>query len=195
MRAQPRTQQRPKAFHGIDMDRMETVTILVTGVFSTAVTHALVHIPPLWQGRINHILVRIDHRAGFDRGLDERSDGLLLHVLQHDDSDRAAALDHPEDRWLFLLEGAPTGCTLEPPTTWSATRGGAAAGAGGVVVGGNVHGDIHVHSAPATETFSPALRDAYLRRVMDRCGTLSLTGIDPAAGQRDTDPQLRLNAV
>ena len=77
------------------------------------------------------------------------------------------------------------------------TGGGVAAGAGGVAVAGNVHGGIHLHSAPAPETtFSPALRDAYLRRVMERCGTLSLTGIDPAAaGQRDTDPQLRLNAV
>lgn len=57
-------------------------------------------------------------------------------------------------------------------------------------------GAVATHSAPATKTFSPALRDAYLRRVMERCGTLSLTGIDPAAaGQRDTDPQLRLNAV
>ena len=116
MRAQPRTQQRPKAFHGVDMDLMETVTILVTGVFSTAVTHALVHIPPLWQGRINHLLVRIDHRAGFDRGVNKRSDGLLLHVLQHDDPDRAAALDHPEDRRLFLRERTPTGCALESPT-------------------------------------------------------------------------------
>ncbi len=77
-----------------------------------------------------------------------------------------------------------------------ATQGGAAAGAGGVAVGGNVNGGIHLHSAPASATFSPALRDAYLRRVMERCGALSLTGIDPAAaGQRDTDPQLRLNAV
>jgi formylglycine-generating enzyme required for sulfatase activity/nucleoside phosphorylase len=91
----------------------------------------------------------------------------------------------------------------QPPTTINntgsgavATRGGAAAGAGGVAVAGNVHGGIHLHSAPATATFSPALRDAYLRRVMERCGTLSLTGIDlAAAGQRDTDPQLRLNAV
>ena len=77
-----------------------------------------------------------------------------------------------------------------------ATQDGVAAGAGGVAVGGNVQGGIHLHSAPAAATFSPALRDAYLRRVMEHCGTLSLTGIDPAAaGQRDTDPQLRLNAV
>ncbi|TVR58135.1 MAG: NACHT domain-containing protein [Candidatus Competibacteraceae bacterium] len=77
-----------------------------------------------------------------------------------------------------------------------AIEGGAAAGAGGVAVGGNVHGGIHLYSAPAPATFSPALREAYLRRVMERCGALSLTGIDPAAaGQRDTDPQLRLNAV
>lgn len=44
-----------------------------------------------------------------------------LPFLQHDDSDLAAALNHPEDRRLFLREGAPTGCTLEPPTTWSAS--------------------------------------------------------------------------
>ncbi len=73
MRAQPRTQQRPKTFQSVDMDLMETATILVTGVFSTAVTHALVHIPPLRQSSINHLLVRIDHRAGFDRLLDEQS--------------------------------------------------------------------------------------------------------------------------
>lgn len=114
MRAQPGTQQRPKAFQGVDMDLMETVTVLVTGAFSPAVTHALPHVPPLRQGRINPLLIRIDHRAGFDRGLDERSDGWLLHVLQQDDPDRAAALEHPEDRRLFLRERAPTGCTLEP---------------------------------------------------------------------------------
>ncbi|MDS4031415.1 MAG: SUMF1/EgtB/PvdO family nonheme iron enzyme [Candidatus Contendobacter sp.] len=77
-----------------------------------------------------------------------------------------------------------------------ATEGGVAAGAGGVAVRGDVHGGIHLHPAPAPATFSPALREDYLRRVMERCGALSLTGIDPAAaGQRDTDPQLRLNAV
>jgi hypothetical protein len=34
---------------------------------------------------------------------------LLLHVLQHDEPDLAAALNHPKDRQLFLLERAPTG--------------------------------------------------------------------------------------
>ncbi len=40
-----------------------------------------------------------------------------------------------------------------------------------------------------------ALRDAYLNRVMERCGYLSLAGIDPAAVQSDGDRQLNLNAV
>ncbi|PJI37864.1 MAG: hypothetical protein CTR54_22790, partial [Rhizobium sp.] len=96
----------------------------------------------------------------------------------------------------------PESPMAQPPTAIQNTgsgavaQGGVAVGAGGVAVGGNVNGGIHLHNPPAPEPFSPALRDAYLRRVMERCGTLSLTGIDPAAaGQRDTDPQLRLNAV
>src|SRR5512147_947603 len=96
MRAQPRAQQRPKAFQGVDMDLMETVTILVTGIFSTAVAHALVQIPPLRQGIINHILVRIHYITEFDRFLDERSYGLPLHVLQHGNPDLASTLNHPK---------------------------------------------------------------------------------------------------
>ncbi|MFO1432825.1 MAG: hypothetical protein U1F76_22350 [Candidatus Competibacteraceae bacterium] len=40
-----------------------------------------------------------------------------------------------------------------------------------------------------------ALRDAYLNRVMERCGFLSLASIDPAAAQGDTDTRLNLNSV
>ena len=41
-----------------------------------------------------------------------------------------------------------------------------------------------------------ALRDAYLNRMMGRCGYLSLAGIDPAiAGKQDSDARLSLNAV
>ncbi len=40
-----------------------------------------------------------------------------------------------------------------------------------------------------------ALRNDYLNRVMERCGYLSLAGIDPAAAQSDDDRRLNLNAV
>jgi formylglycine-generating enzyme required for sulfatase activity len=39
------------------------------------------------------------------------------------------------------------------------------------------------------------LRNAYLNRVMERCGYLSLASIDPAAAQGDTDTRLNLNSV
>ena len=63
-----------------------------------------------------------------------------------------------------------------------------------MAVGGNVNGGIHLHSAPIiTKSFCRPCATPIWWRVVARCGTLSLTGIDPAAaGQRDTDPQLRL---
>ena len=50
---------------------------------------------------------------------------------------------------------------------------------------------------PTTPGMTPserALRDAYLNRIKERCGYLSLAGIDPAATQSDGDRQLNLNA-
>ena len=77
-----------------------------------------------------------------------------------------------------------------------ATQGGVAAGAGGVAVRGDVHGDIHVHSESASGPSSLALRNAYLKRVIEQCGYLSLTGIDPAAAdQRDDEKRFSLNAI
>ncbi len=70
-----------------------------------------------------------------------------------------------------------------------------AAGAGGAAVGGNVYGDISITAGRPAENPEPALRNAYLNRVMERCGYLSLAGIDPAAAQSDGDRQLNLNAV
>ena len=77
-----------------------------------------------------------------------------------------------------------------------ATQGSVAAGVGGVAVGGNMQGDIHIHSSPALGLSSLALRNAYLQRVMERCGYLSLTGIDPAtASRRDDENRFSLDAI
>src|SRR4051794_31494658 len=40
-------------------------------------------------------------------------DGYLLDIGQHPDHDLATALDHAEDRWLFLLQGAATADPLQ----------------------------------------------------------------------------------
>ena len=46
MRAQPRTQQRPKTFHSVDMDLMETVTILIHGrILHGCGTRSCAHTP------------------------------------------------------------------------------------------------------------------------------------------------------
>ena len=77
-------------------------------------------------------------------------------------------------------------------------RGGAvAAGAGGASVGGNVYGGIHITGTPpAGQNSRSELRAAYLGRVREQCGYLSLAGIDPvAAGQGDAESRLRLDAV
>ncbi|HKH46532.1 MAG TPA: SUMF1/EgtB/PvdO family nonheme iron enzyme [Thermoanaerobaculia bacterium] len=72
----------------------------------------------------------------------------------------------------------------------------------GVAVGGDVHGGIHLHnSSPLTAATSPdrtdpaALRRAYLSRLIEQVGVLSLTGIDPAAARGEAEARLSLDAI
>lgn len=74
--------------------------------------------------------------------------------------------------------------------------GAMAGGAGSVMVGGNVHGDVHVHPAAPSDRSAPAaLRSAYLKSLMEDVGRLSLEGIDPAAAQGEAEARLSLEAV
>jgi len=50
MRTQPGAQQRPEAFHRIDMDLVEPDAILVAGVLAVAVAHRLVSVAPTRAG-------------------------------------------------------------------------------------------------------------------------------------------------
>jgi formylglycine-generating enzyme required for sulfatase activity len=75
-------------------------------------------------------------------------------------------------------------------------NGATAAGAGGVAVHGDVHGDVIVHNRNAAATSVQDLRNAYLNRIMQTSGYLSLAGVDPAlVGRRDAEARLSLNAV
>src|SRR3954454_8450671 len=118
---QPGSQQRPEALEGVDVDLAEAIAVLVPGVFASTMTNRLVAVAETRKPGIDAILVSIDGRAFGDGLLDDRMDGLpddrmdgrLLDIGQHPDHDLAAALDHAEDRRLFLLQGAAPAAALQ----------------------------------------------------------------------------------
>src|SRR6266571_5253766 len=60
MRAKPRSQQGPKAFHGVDVYFMKAITVIIPSIFATAVTDARMRIAPLFQATINVVLIRVN---------------------------------------------------------------------------------------------------------------------------------------
>src|SRR4051794_23119454 len=113
MRPQPGSQERPEAFHGVDVDLAESITVLVPGVFASTMTDGLVTVAETRKPGVDAILVGIDARAFGDGLLDDRMDGCLLDIGQHPDHHLTTALDHAEDRWLLLLQGAATAAALQ----------------------------------------------------------------------------------
>jgi len=113
MRAQPRSQQGPQAFHGVDMYFMKTVTIIIPSIFATAVTDAFMNVAPLFQAAINVVLIRVNTRTRRYRRLDEWLDRPLLDVGQHPNHDLATTLDHPEDRGFLCGKCAAAALPLE----------------------------------------------------------------------------------
>src|SRR4051812_37625225 len=113
MRPQPGSQERPEALEGVDVDLAEPVAVLVAGVLASTMTDGLVAVAETREPGVDAILVGIDVRAFGDGLLDDRMDGRLLDIGQHPDDDLAAALDHAEDRRLFLLQGAATTAALQ----------------------------------------------------------------------------------
>src|SRR3954454_5956931 len=85
---------------------VEPVAVLVPGVFASTMTDGFVAVAETRKPGVDAILVGIDGRAFGDGLLNDRMDGRLLDIGQHPDHDLAAALNHAEDRWLLLLQGA-----------------------------------------------------------------------------------------
>src|SRR3954469_24077200 len=110
---QPGSQERPEAFHGVDVDLAEAIAVLVAGVFASTMTDGLVTVAETRESGIDAILVSIDVRAFGDSLLDDRMEGRLLDIGQHPDHDLAAALNHAEDRRLLLLQGAAPAAALQ----------------------------------------------------------------------------------
>ncbi len=103
MRSQPGTEQRPKALHRVDMNFVEAIPVLVTGVFTPAMTHGMMIKALVLQRVIEGVFIGMDPRARCNKRLDEGTNRRLLDMLHHPNRHGAAALDHPENRRLFLL--------------------------------------------------------------------------------------------
>src|SRR3954452_7530870 len=103
MRPQPGAQQGPATFHGVDVDLVEAIAVLVARIFAAAVTDGLVPVAPHRQTSIDAVLVSVDHRAFDDDFRNDRLDRFLLDIGQHPENDLAITLDQTQDRRLFLF--------------------------------------------------------------------------------------------
>ena len=106
MRPKPRAQERPKAFHRIDMHLMKTIPVVVTGIFGLGMIDCFMGIAPGLQLTINGVFIGKNERAGLDSLTHQGLDGLLFDIGEHLNNDLSAALDHAEDGWFFFLKRA-----------------------------------------------------------------------------------------
>ncbi len=115
MGSQPGTQQGPEPLGGVDMDLMEAVAVLITGVFPPAVADRPLIESPVGQAVINVVLIGVHPGSRGDEPLDQRTDRGLLDVFEHPDDDPTALLDHAKDRRLFARQGAAPSRSFQAP--------------------------------------------------------------------------------
>ena len=80
---QPGAQQRPEPLDGVDMDFMEPIPIVISGVLADRVADGLMAVSPRGESGVDIVLVRVDQTAWLDHRSDERFDGYLLDVFEH----------------------------------------------------------------------------------------------------------------
>lgn len=93
---------------------MEAVPVLVTGVFTPAMTHRMMIKAPVLQRVIDGLFIGMDARSRRDERLDEGANRGLPDILDPPDDHRATPLHHAENRWLFVRQGSPAPRPLQP---------------------------------------------------------------------------------
>src|SRR5215831_7107755 len=117
MRTKPAAQQRPEPFHRIHMHFTNAVAIVISCELAPSMVDLLMTVAPGLQTGIHAVLISINQCAWINRVFDQRLDGLLLHVREQMDHDLTATLDHPKDRWSFLLHRASSTLTFASAST------------------------------------------------------------------------------
>ena len=114
VRPEPGTQERPEAFHGVDVDLTVAVAVLVPSVLTPAMADRIMFVAPGQKPVIDVVLVSIDQGPLGNTLIDDWLDRDLLDVREHMKDDLSSSLDQAEDRRFFFFQSASSRRTLEP---------------------------------------------------------------------------------
>ncbi len=117
VRTQPRPEQRPEAFPGVNRNFTEPIAIVVPGDLPRSMTDRARVVAPFRQPTGDVMFSGVKNSAFGDCLLHQRADRHLWDVLQHPDHHRAGTLEHAEDRWLLLRQCAAAACPLQLATS------------------------------------------------------------------------------
>jgi hypothetical protein len=93
MGPQPGAQKRPEALHGVNVDLVVAIAVLVTSVLTSSMANRLVFVAPNCKTIIDIVLISINQRSFCNNFFDDRLDGILLDIVQHLDDDFTTPLD------------------------------------------------------------------------------------------------------
>ena len=100
------------------MNFMKPIAIFIPRILTATMTNRSMLIAPFWESCIHVIFVCINQCPYRNDRLHQRSDGLLLNILQHLDADFSSALHHSHNWRLFGGQCAtPPGASQSMPSS------------------------------------------------------------------------------
>ena len=112
MGTKPRTQERPKAFHSVDMDFVKAIAILITGIFSLTMINGVMVVAPLLQSDVDRVFIGVKRTAFDNDGGDNGLDRFLLDILKQVNDHLPTTLNETEHRRFLSFQRAAFPCAF-----------------------------------------------------------------------------------
>jgi len=104
------------------MHFMKAVSIVITGIFPRCVIDRIVTKAPLFQTRVDVVLISENQTSQLNGLFENGLDRFLLHIDQHVEDHLATALDHAQNRRFLSLQGPAPALTFEPSAASGPTQ-------------------------------------------------------------------------
>ena len=115
MWSQPGAKQTSDAFHGIDMDLVDTVSIGIPGILPFTMVDRDMDVTPSWETCIDAVLIGADDAALLDHLGDPGLDGGLLDIATRLEETLSTARNHPQDRGFVRRRCTPAPLAFPSP--------------------------------------------------------------------------------